>query len=91
MKRDEFIKTYLEGAALAPYGDLMYLLVGQLYDDRQVKQQMLEKIEFMDSVARETDWTMECRSCLQSFAPDCELSEMYGAERYCGRSERCCP
>lgn len=91
MTRDEFIKAYLEGAELAPKGELLYQLVGQLYDDRKVKQEMFEQIEFMDDVARNTRWTMTCRSCEKDFEPDCELSEMFGSEVYCGGSDRCCP
>lgn len=91
MTRDDFIKTYLEGATFAPPGVLVYDLVGKIYDCRKTQYELYDKIRFMDDIARDTEWTMNCRSCGQAFEPDCELSEMFGAEVYCGKSDRCCP
>ena len=95
MTRDYFIKTYMEGASLTPFITTIESLLGKLYDARSSFENLIEKhehtIEFMDDVARNTRWTMTCRSCGKDFEPDCELSEMFGAEVYCGGSDRCCP
>lgn len=95
MKRDDFIKTYLEGAEMTPFMITIESLIGKLYDARknveEVREEYEHTIEFMDDVARNTRWTMKCRSCEKDFEPDCELSEMFGSEVYCGGSDRCCP
>lgn len=91
MKREEYIQTFLEGAELAPRNELVFDLVGKLYDERNAKYRFAEKIEFMNDVARECGWSMTCRSCGKSYQPDCELSEMFEGENYCGGNQWCTP
>lgn len=95
MTRDEFVYTFLEGAELSPFTKTIESLVGKLYDEREkskgIRDKFEDTIEFMNKVARDSGWTMNCRSCGDSYQPDCELSEMFGAENYCGKSEWCCP
>lgn len=91
MTREEFVTTFLEGATLAPKGELIYDLVGQLYDTRQITYRQREQIEYMDDVARDCGWSMKCRSCGKDYQPDCELSEMHGSENYCGGNQWCTP
>lgn len=90
MTKGEFIATFLEAASEKGV-DLAELLLGKLYDERKAGNKLLEQIEFMDDIARVNEWTMVCRSCCNHYSPDCELSEMFGAENYCGGSDRCCP
>ena len=92
-KREMFIDAFLSGTKVVTSdGDkLLRSLTGLLYDERAKVKLRDEMIAFCDDIARNTDWTMECRSCGNHFPPDCELSEMFGSEVYCGRSERCCP
>lgn len=91
MTKDEYVKTFLEGATYAPKDVLLFSLVEDLYEARQFGYRQREQIEFMDDVARDSGWTMKCRSCGNDYEPDCELSEMYGAENYCGRNQWCTP
>lgn len=92
-KREMFIDAFIAGARAVPSDTekLLRSLTGLLYDERAKVKQREETIAFCDEIAREFEWTLECRSCEKDFAPDCELSEMHGAERYCGGSDRCCP
>lgn len=102
MTKDEFVKTFLEGAEFSDKGKLIYALVEQLYDDRKTKDDMYTEIENikerhradiaeMDDIARDSGWHVRCRGCEKDFQPDCELSEIIGSERYCGGSEWCTP
>ncbi|MNC36944.1 hypothetical protein D3C75_854890 [compost metagenome] len=91
MTKDEFIKAFFEGSALAPQGTVMQYLAEQMYELRQQVYSKHEQIEFMDEVARDNGWSMKCRSCGKSYEPDCELSEMFGSENYCGGSQWCTP
>lgn len=95
MTKDEFVKTFLEGAELTPFMHTIESLVGKVYDERTKLEGLREKlehtIEFMDDVARDSGWTVNCRSCGDSYQPDCELSEMFGAQNYCGKNQWCCP
>lgn len=91
MGREDFINTFLEGAGLAENTGLTYTLVGMVYDLRQTARKQREHIEYMDDVARDSGFSMECRSCQKSYQPDCELSEVSHEGNYCGGSERCCP
>lgn len=92
-KRQMFIDAFISGTRVIPSENdkLLRSLTGLLYDERAKLKDRDETIEFMDDIARSTRWTMTCRSCQNDFEPDCELSEMFGAEVYCGGSERCCP
>ena len=91
MTKDEYIKAFFEGAALAPVGEVSYYLIDQLYETRQQVYRQREQIEFMDDVARDSGWSMKCRTCGNDYEPDCELSEMHGAQNYCGRNQWCTP
>lgn len=93
MKREQFINTFLEGSTLTSVNTdgLMRNLVGMVFDLRSKISEHNEHIAYMDDIARTTDWEMKCRSCGQSWTPDCELSEMSHEGNYCGRSEFCCP
>lgn len=95
MEREEFIATFLEGAELTPFANTIESLVGKLYDSRSKLESVREKyehtIEFMNDTARDSGWSMKCRCCGESYEPDCELSEMFGAENYCGKNQWCCP
>lgn len=91
MNKEEYVKAFLEGAAFAPQGEVMYALVEQVFDLRKQVYAKHEQIEFMNDVARDSGWSMECRSCKESYEPDCELSEMFGSENYCGKNQWCCP
>lgn len=91
MKKDDYIKAFLEGAALAPQGEVIMYLVDMLYEARQTNYRQREHIEYMDDVARENTISVTCRSCERSFEPDCELSEISHEGNYCGRNEFCCP
>jgi hypothetical protein len=91
MTKDEFVKTFLEGAQHSPEGATISNLLGIVYDLRKTVHSKNDQIGFMDDTARDCGWTLNCRSCGESYQPDCELSEMYGSENYCGRNEFCTP
>lgn len=93
MKRQDFIDAFLEGSALAPKDELITGLIGKLFDERTTSNRFIETIDFMNDVARtrNTSWTMTCRSCGKDYEPDCELSEMFGSENYCGSNQWCTP
>lgn len=91
MKRDDFINTFLEGSSRVPKEDLVLELIGKVFDERSTVAKFVETIDFMNDVARDSGWSMNCRSCGKSYQPDCELSEMFGSENYCGGSQWCTP
>lgn len=91
MNKEEFVSTFLEGAGLADNKGLTYTLVGMVYDLRKTVKDLKEHISYMDDVAGDSGFTMQCRSCQKSYQPDCELSEVSHEGNYCGGSERCCP
>lgn len=91
MTKDEFRETYLEGGILTDKLKLLGFTIDGLYDAREQVKHLQELIEFMNDVARDCDWSMKCRSCGDDYTPDCELSEMFGAENYCGKNQWCCP
>jgi hypothetical protein len=91
MNKEEFISTFVEGAARSSKDQLVLDLLGKLYDERQAGNKFIEMIDFMNDVARNTGWSMKCRSCGNDYEPDCELSEMHGAENYCGKNQWCTP
>lgn len=95
MTREEFVETFLEGAKLAPVEGVLKAVLGALHDERYKLECANDKnehtIEFMNEVVRDCGWTMKCSACGCSYEPDCELSEMFGAENYCGKSQWCCP
>ncbi|AEO14575.1 hypothetical protein MT_57029 [Pseudomonas phage phiPto-bp6g] len=92
-KREQFIEAFLSGikVVISDNDKILRSLTGLLYDERAKVKSRDEVIEFCDDIARDTDWSMKCRSCGNNFTPDCELSEMFHAEVYCGRSEFCTP
>lgn len=92
-KRDMFIDAFIAGTRAVPSDTekLLRSLTGLLYDERAKVKERDATIAFCDDIARNTSWSMTCRSCEKDFEPDCELSEMFGAEVYCGGSDRCCP
>lgn len=91
MTKEEFVKTFLEGAALAPQDALVRSLVGIVYDLRKTTSIQAEHIDYMDDVARDNTISVTCRSCRESFEPDCELSEISHEGNYCGKNQWCCP
>jgi hypothetical protein len=91
VKKEDFVTAFLEGAALAPKNELLHHLVEQLYDTRQTVYRQREQIEYMDEIARDNTISMSCRSCKDSYEPDCELSEMSHEGNYCGKNQWCCP
>lgn len=93
MKKQEFVDTFLEGVNLsgANKEELLKTMVGMVFELRSTAKAHKEHIAYMDDVARDHNITMNCRSCGQSYFPDCELSEISDEGNYCGRSERCCP
>lgn len=94
MIKEQFIKAFLEGVELSgekPKETLIYNLLGIVFDLRKTVVGKDETIEFMNDVARDSGWSMTCRSCGESFEPDCELSEMHNAMVYCGKNQWCCP
>lgn len=91
MTKDEFVKSFLEGATHAPQDILVKSLVGIVYDLRNTIDVKTEHMEYMDDLARANTISMNCRSCGDSWEPDCELSEISHEGNYCGKSEWCCP
>lgn len=95
MNKQEFVDTFLEGCELTPFRHTIESLLSKLYDERETVKSLIEKhenvIEFMNDVARDSDWSMKCNSCGDDYTPDCELSEMFGSENYCGKNQWCCP
>lgn len=94
MNKEAFIKSFLEGVDMTGVTSketLIQNLLGVVYDARKKNESHLEHIEYMDEIARENDWEMTCRSCQQSYSPDCELSEMSHEGNYCGKNQWCCP
>lgn len=93
MKREQFVEAFLEGSKLTSVDrdTLVNNLVGMLFDLRKTVSSQKEHIAYMDDIARDSDWTMNCRSCGQTYEPDCELSEMSNEGNYCGKNQWCCP
>lgn len=91
MKKEEFISAFMEGAAHAPQDITLKSLVGVVFDLRKKLSEHKEHIEYMDEIARSNTISLNCRSCDNSYEPDCELSEMSHEGNYCGRNEWCTP
>ena len=91
MKKEEYVKAFLEGAAFAPQGEVMHHLVEQVFDLRQQIYAKHDHMEYMDDLARDNTISMKCRSCGDSWEPDCELSEIRHEGNYCGKNQWCCP
>lgn len=103
MTKDEYIATFLEGAELIEdHSSVVKQLLGVVYTLRseikqsaehifEIKERHSADISEMNDIARDSGWYVKCRGCDKDFQPDCELSEIIGAERYCGGSQWCTP
>lgn len=91
MNREDFVATFLEGASFSKPDEVIQSLVGMVYDLRRAVRFKAEHIEYMDDIARDNTISMNCRSCRESFEPDCELSEISHEGNYCGKNQWCCP
>lgn len=91
MNKEDFVATFLEGATYSNPSDILECLVGMVYDLRRDVRSKKEHIEYMDEIARDNTISMHCRSCRDSWEPDCELSEISHEGNYCGKNQWCCP
>lgn len=93
MKKDDFVKSFLEGASLNNgVPDIMIRnLVGMVFDLRSQIDGHKKHIAYMDDIARDNRIEMECRSCQNKWVPDCELSEISDEGNFCGKNEFCTP
>lgn len=93
MKDKEYQDAFMEGVRLSggTVNQAIFNLLSSVCAYREQVAHLQETIGGMNDIARDCGWSVECRSCKESFEPDCELSEMVGSEYYCGKSEWCCP
>lgn len=100
MKENSFsyVDTVMEGMALCTpdgsmpdYRQATENLLHRAYSDRAYIETLQKQIEEMDHIARECGYTVVCKSCNKHFEPDCELSEIALADKYCGKNQWCTP
>lgn len=95
MKKEEFIKAFMEGVEYSS-GDsstLVKSLLGQIYEERNKTKTYLQMIEDIDEVvaASPTCVQARCKACGNHYDIPCDISEFNGDFSYCGGSPRCCP
>lgn len=95
MEREDFVKTFLEGAMFTPKDKMLEIVVGMLHDERWNVRGLQDRIAYMDELARDSGVLIRCRGCNELYELPCELSEMSHEGNYCnsghGGAYHCAP